>query len=401
MSGSRVYRLQNPIQTYAWGSHGAISALQGRPPSESPEAELWLGAHPVAPSRVRHERQEVTLDAWIAESPTEVIGALASDRFGALPFLLKVLAAEAPLSIQAHPNADQARAGFARENARGIPLDAPTRCYRDARHKPELIVALTPFVALNRFREPGAIAARLDRLGLAELAPTATELRTGAGAPALATFFRVLVELGPAARRRLRKRALEVAGEEAGTREAEWVRRLAELHGDDACIIAPWFLNWLELRPGEAMFLGAGELHAYLDGVAIECMASSDNVLRGGLTTKHRDHHELLSVLTFASGAVDMLNAQPRCDVESRYETPVDDFALSRLTLREGLEFVAPAEHGAEILLCVEGACSVSWDHSEPLAFERGESVFVPASVPAYRVDGSGVVFRATDGLSR
>jgi mannose-6-phosphate isomerase len=399
MGTGRIYRLHNTIQPYAWGARGAIAALQGRPPSETPEAELWLGAHPKAPSGVLTPSGELPLDRFIAADPQAALGRAVAERYGALPFLLKVLAAEQPLSIQAHPNAAQAEAGFARENAAGLPLDSPQRSYRDARPKPELICALTPFLALNRFRSPRAIADRLEPLAGPELAEGVGALRERPVKQALARFFEALLRLEAEPRGRVLERALAHAREEAEFDAAsEWVVRLASMYPGDTGVLAPWILNLVELRPGDAMYLDAGELHAYLDGVGIECMASSDNVLRGGLTQKHMDIGELLRVLRFESGDVEILRPEPVSSVEGLYRTPAADFALSRLDLAEGTLFQAGARNGPEILLCVEGACRVGWDGSEPLAIERGESVFVPANAPVYEVAGPGALYRARVG---
>ncbi len=399
MGPGRIYRLRNTIQSYAWGARGAIAALQGRPPSETPEAELWLGAHPKAPSVVLTPGGETPLDAFIAADPAATLGADVAERFGTLPFLLKVLAAEQPLSIQAHPNAQQAEAGFARENAAGLPLDAATRSYRDARPKPELICALTPFLALNRFRSPADIADRFAPVADAALQGAIQGLRDGAPRPALEAFLRTLLRQPDAAREALLSRAVDHASEEAEFDPAcDWVVRLAALHPGDVGAVAPWFLNLVELRPGEAMFLDAGELHAYLDGVGIECMASSDNVLRGGLTQKHCDVDELLQVLRFASGDVEILRPEPVSAVEGVYPTPAPDFALSRIDLTDADRLGPGEDHGPEVLLCIEGLGRIGWNGSEPLAIERGESVFVPANAPAYELTGRGAFFRARVG---
>lgn len=400
MGRGRIYRLRNAIQPYAWGSRGAIAALQGRSESQRPEAELWMGAHPKAPSELMTPAGPEPLDAWIAADPEGALGAGVARRFGELPFLLKVLAAERPLSIQAHPNVQQAEAGFARENAAGVPLDATHRCYRDARAKPELICALTPFLALNRFREPEAIARRLARLELPRLAGVVRALRERPAAEGLALTLRTCLGLAGDARREVVDRARAMADRDGSDPASRWVVRLCDLHPEDSGILAPWLLNLVELRPGDAMFLGPGELHAYLDGVAIECMASSDNVLRGGLTSKHMDPDELLGVLGFQHGDVEVLRPKPVTSVESRYLTPASEFALSRIQLDGAHSFREAAGDGPEIWLCVDGDCRVRWNDDEPLAIERGESVFVPAAAPGLAVEGQARLFRARVGLS-
>jgi mannose-6-phosphate isomerase len=386
-----IVRLENPVREYDWGSHRAIAELRGEPvPSARPQAELWMGAHPLAPSRVVLASGEVSLLTWIERQPVQVLGARVCERFGArLPFLFKVLAAESPLSIQAHPDADQARDGFARENERGIPLSHRTRNYRDASHKPELICALSSFSALCGFRRLGPLRALLERLGAADLTPV------GEGGDALRGFFRGLLEMEPDRRA---ARVAEIA-RAAGPLVSEdpafsWLVRLQETHPGDPGVLAPLYLNPVELEPGQAMFLSAGELHCYLRGVAIELMANSDNVLRGGLTSKHVDPGELMSVLQFRESRVEVLEPSdpgPRV----RYDTPAREFVLSRLRIREGEPFESADERSVEMLLCTEGEIRIAASRGEPLALRQGESGLIPAAAGRYRVEGRGTAYCA------
>jgi mannose-6-phosphate isomerase len=399
MDATRLQRIRGAVRHYAWGSRTAIPELLGEPPTSEPQAELWLGAHPAAPAQLQGER-EVPLDAWIRADPEGVLGAPVVERFGAeLPFLLKVLAAAEPLSIQAHPDAAQARAGFARENAAGLALDAPERCYRDPHPKPELICALTPFRALNRFREPERIAEGIAALAGSELGSLLAPLRARPDREGLAAFLEGWLAFEPAARERLLAEIATRAGRaDPGDPALAELCRLARDHPGDPGVLAPLFLNWVELAPGEAMFLPPGELHSYLGGTGIVLMASSDNVLRGGLTRKHVDVPELLATLSFASGPVERLRPEVFDRLESRYRTLTEEFALSLLRLRSGEVWRSPLRRGVEILLCTEGRIELSAG-SHSLALARGGSAIAPAATGNYRATGEGVVYRAAVGL--
>jgi mannose-6-phosphate isomerase len=402
LSTAQIHRLENPVQHYAWGSRTAIPELLGLPsPAGEPWAELWMGAHAVGTSRICARGGSERLDAYIARDPEAVLGGAVALRFaGALPFLFKVLAAAAPLSIQAHPSLAQARDGFARENRAGVAFDAPERCYRDANHKPELICALTPFHALNRFREPREIAERFAALGEPAIAAAVAALQARADRDAVAAFFAVLWTLAEPARRALVARAVAWArGGCADDPAARWVGVLAAAYPGDIGVVAPLLLNVVELAPGEAMFLPAGELHSYLEGTGIEIMANSDNVLRGGLTAKHVDVAELLRTLSFRTGPIERLRPRAAAAGEGVYDTPAEEFALGVLEVRPGTPYAAPAARGIEILLCTSGRGRLSGGASEPI--ERGDCFVVPAAAPPYRVEGDLTLYRASPGLAR
>ena len=402
MDATRLWRIEGVVRPYSWGSRTAIPELLGEAPTGEPQAELWLGAHPSAPAqRVGEGADAVPLDVWIRRDPQAVLGRQVAARFGAeLPFLLKVLAAAEPLSIQAHPNAAQARAGFARENAAGVPLDAPDRSYRDPHPKPELICALTPFRALCRFREPAEVLTRIGALGLPELDPLLAPLRAQPDREGLAAFFESWMTCERERRTRLLEeataRAEALAGEDPACAE---LVRLARAHPGDPGALAPLFLNLLELAPGEALFLEAGELHSYLAGTGIELMASSDNVLRGGLTSKHIDLPELLATLTFAAGPVQRLRPEPVGPSESRYRTTAEELTLSLLELGPGRGWQSPPGRGVEILLCSEGRVGLVDAEGRVLDLPRGASAIAPAAAGNYRAEGEGVVYRACVGL--
>jgi mannose-6-phosphate isomerase len=391
-----VLVLDNPVQNYAWGSRTAIAELLGRPcPSAKPEAELWIGAHPKAPSRVFGHGGPATLDLAIQDDPVGLLGPEVCDRFGnELPFLFKVLAACVPLSIQAHPNHEQARAGWARENAEGIPLDAPRRNYRDPNHKPELLCALTPFTALKGFRAGDELARGLAPIARPELSQEVGRLAREATPAALRALFARLMTLDADEREPLLRRARAEAERRADDAAWGWVGRLLEAHPGDVSALAPLYLNLVTLAPGEAFFLPAGELHAYLEGTGLELMANSDNVLRGGLTPKHVDLQELMAILVFEPRPVERLVAQPDGPGCSSFKTPAREFELGLIELADGRPFTASAGRGVEILLQLEGASRIAHGDAAT-SLSRGTSVLVPAALPSYTIEGAGRLARA------
>lgn len=396
---ARIHRLTNPVQHYAWGSHTAIPELLGKPtPAAEPWAELWMGAHPVATSRVEGPDGGEPLDRFIARDPEAVLGASVAARFaGRLPFLFKVLAAAEPLSIQAHPSLAQAREGFERENREGLALDAPDRCYRDANHKPELICALTPFNALNRFREPGEIADRVAALREPVLAAPVAALRDRPDRAGLAAFFETLWTLREPARAAAIASGAVWARQRGGSDPAaRWVSALAARYPSDIGVLAPLLLNVVELAPGEAMFLAAGELHSYLEGVGIEIMANSDNVLRGGLTAKHVDVAELLRTLAFRAGPVERLRRRTVAAGEGCYETPAEEFALGVLEVRPDRAWTAARGRSIEILLCTAGRGRLLGAEIHSVA--RGDCFVIPAAAPVYTMEGDLTIYRAAPG---
>ncbi len=390
----RILPLEAPIRSYAWGSRSVLAEMQGRPtPSAEPEAELWVGAHPLAPARVRSGAGEVPLPDWIACDPEAVLGTDVVRRFGpALPFLLKILAVEQPLSLQAHPDAAQARAGFERENRAGVPLQAPERSYKDPQPKPELVCALTPFEALKGFREPGETRARLEALGVSALAAALAPLVERTDAEGWRASFENLLRTPAERRRGLVAAVVAAARERADADEAfSWVVRLAGAHPEDLGVLAPLYLHWVRLAPGEALFLPAGELHCYLHGTALELMANSDNVLRGGLTPKHVDVDELLHIGVFQPG--DPVPLRP-CD--GVYATPAAEFELAVRDVAPGVP-VRGADPGAvALLLCTAGRLRVVPERGEPLPLTPASALLVPAAAPAYHLEGDGRLFRAS-----
>jgi mannose-6-phosphate isomerase len=390
------------VMPYAWGSRTAIATLQGRTtPSHGPEAELWMGAHPLAPSRIVRGGAITPLTSVIAEDSVRELGAATAARFGPrLPFLLKVLAAEQPLSLQAHPTEAQARAGFDDEERRGVPRDAAHRNYKDPHHKPELVCALTVFDALCGFRRAADTLMLVEALAVPALSAHLAPLRRAPNASGLASAFRAIMTMEAADAARVVEDTVSTCRAYRGpfARECEWAVRLAHQYPGDRGVISALLLNLVRLQPGEAIYLDAGNLHAYLSGVGVEIMASSDNVLRGGLTPKHVDVGELLKVLDFTDGPVPVRHPRAASPNEDVWETPAAEFRLSRIRL-DGRPF-ACAVDGPEIVLCVDGRAEVAPGDGMPAVnLARGQAAFVPASTGNYVLRGTGVVFRATTNI--
>ncbi|AEW94386.1 MULTISPECIES: mannose-6-phosphate isomerase, class I [Streptomycetaceae] len=394
-------RLANTVRPYAWGSTTAIPELLGTEPTGEPQAELWMGAHPGAPSRLDRPDGQLPLDQAIAADPDGRLGKETTEKFGPrLPFLFKVLAAGAPLSLQVHPDLDQAKAGHADEESRGIPLDAPHRNYKDANHKPELICALTPFQGLCGFRRPAETADLLDALAVGALKPYADILR--AARPAGEALREVFAAILTADRAATADTVAEAASAAAALADGPTPHAtayaayadLAHHHPGDPGVLAAMLLNHVTLQPGEALYLGAGVPHAYLDGLGVELMANSDNVLRCGLTPKHVDVPELLKVTRFEPGDPAVLRPEADAGGEEVYDTPIDEFRLSRHVLAADGDPRRLSPRTPQILLCTEGHAELTGDGT--LTLHRGQSAFVPAG-ETVTLTGQGTVFRATD----
>lgn len=393
----KIAFLKNPIQEYAWGSHTAIPTLLGHPaPSPAPQAELWMGAHPKAPSTAVYEDgTEMELSRLIKADPEGSLGRESVKRFGPeLPYLFKVLAAAAPLSIQAHPDGRSARIGFEREQAQGIALDAPHRNYKDPHHKPECVCALTRFWGLNGFREPDAIRSLAGPVWPRDYRILLKSLEKSDKNEALRRFFQTLMGLEKREQAALAEQVRRAAEKQADADGAhEWIARLSHAYPGDPGVLAPLFLNLIALEPGQAMFLGPGQLHAYLEGTAIELMANSDNVLRGGLTPKHVDLPELLKILRFEPIAPARLSPVSAGEQEAVYETPAAEFLLSVIQMAgERGRF---AVSSAEILLCLEGAGAIRGADLS-LAFGRGDCLWVPAGTGSYALEGNFTVYKSS-----
>ena len=381
-----VLPLRGVIRAYAWGSRSAIAELQGRPaPTEAPEAELWLGAHPGDPSTVTGPDGPVSLAALIGDDPKSHLGAEVAEEFGArLPYLMKVLAAEAPLSLQAHPDAEYAKQAYAAQEAD----PAAPRNYTDAFHKPEMLVALTPFDALCGFRDPDVSAAAIEELGIPALAPVAAALRTGPAG--LRDAVELLLTWPQDDRRALIGNVVSAAP------PASLMADLARRYPEDPGVLVALLLNQVRLAPGEAIWMPAGNLHAYLSGTGIEIMAASDNVLRGGLTPKRVDVGELLRVLRFEVLADPILPATGIAPGVRTWSVPVREFALYQVTLTPSTPPLRLPGEGPRIMLGTRGDVFVAEAvDGTPVEVTPGTAAYVPAGTGPATVAGVGEIFVA------
>jgi mannose-6-phosphate isomerase len=375
--------LQPVVRPYAWGSRRGIAELQGRPfPTEGPEAELWMGAHPSAPSVVCRNGRRTTLEAVIAADPVGELGPACVARFGTrLPFLLKVLSAEVALSIQLHPSRVQAEAGFRAENERGLPPGDPARNYVDDWPKPELLCALTPFEVLAGLRTPKDAAGLLRALDVDQVRPLAAGLEGAVGEQVPAEALASILEWPEPGRAELIGAVLaacaSLASADGPYRDAcQAAVRESANHPGDLGLVAMLLMRHTVLQPGQALFMPAGGLHAYLRGTGAELLANSDNVIRAGLTRKHVDVPELLTLLD-PDARVAVILPRPLAEGVEVYETPAPEFRLYQLDLPGGR--LALPGSGPRILLCTEGSVVLRGESGQ-VSVARGESCFVSAA---------------------
>lgn len=391
-----MQKLINSVQNYAWGSKSALTELYGiANPDNLPMAELWMGAHPKSSSKITDSQGTVrSLRDVIDADKATLLGQEVADRFGELPFLFKVLCAAQPLSIQVHPNKRASEIGFAKENAAGIAMDAAERNYKDPNHKPELVFALTPFLAMNAFREFSEIVSLLQPVAGAHTA-IAHFLEQPNGEHLSALFASLLNMQGEE-----KERALGILRSALASQQGEpWqtIRVISEFYPDDSGLFSPLLLNVVKLKPGEAMFLFAETPHAYLQGTALEVMANSDNVLRAGLTPKYIDIPELVANVKFeAKPAAELLTQPVKNGSELDFPIPVEDFAFSLHDL--SAQPTAIAQQSAAILFCLEGEAVLS-KGEESLTLKPGESAFISAAESPVQVSGNGKLARVYNKL--
>jgi mannose-6-phosphate isomerase len=347
---------------------------------------------------VEHNSKWISLLELIDKNPEAILGKTTAQKFdNTLPYLFKVLAAAKPLSIQAHPNMEQAKYGFERENTEKIPLNAPHRNYRDDKHKPECIFALTPFWALCGFRKISETITYFSKICPAGLKKELEVLKNDQSNKGLKCFFSFLMNLDSDHRKKIISEALQnihFMGRKKP--ELEWIIRLSDDYPDDIGIFSPIFLNLVCLEPGQALYLAAGRLHSYLDGVGIELMANSDNVLRGGLTPKHVDVPELLKVLDFNEHDVEFLRPKKIKPHEKIYDCPAEEFVLSTIVLNTKAAYKGAKHRSAEILLCTDGTAEFSEVGTRNQIFlKKGVSVIVPSSVTGYQISGDATLYKA------
>ena len=392
--------LSGTVQRYAWGTHDAIPTILGRPADGEPIAEYWLGAHTSSPSLL----DGLTLVEHIASGP-RVLGKRSREAFGEqLPYLMKLLSARHALSIQAHPSREQAIEGFARETRSGIPLDSPERTYKDSWPKPEILIALDEFHSLAGFRDPHETAALFAELGVAkELESVIGPLTERKGAAAMAEVFLDVLSLGDD-RRHLINETVAAAmhhRDDAGE-VGEFARTALELDAvfpADPGILAALLMNRLLLQPGEALFVPAGMMHAHLRGTGVEIMANSDNVIRGGLTSKHIDVSELVAVVDFNPWLPEVLQPQRTRPGIFKYVTPCSEFEAWRMSVDDATGPVrVPGRGSARIVLATDGHCVLDDGHAR-LELPRGRAAFLSAEERDVYVHGTAELYGTSSGI--
>lgn len=401
-------RLVGRIQPYAWGSTTALPDFLGTDPNDEPQAELWLGAHPLAPAELVDDGNDhgpaEPLDSAIAADAKTWVGDASIDRFGPrLPFLMKVLAAGRPLSLQAHPNRAQAEEGFAREEAAGIARDAPERTYRDDWPKPEALCALGDFQALCGFREPTETYELFAALEVPDALELVAPLKSG-GSDELAQVFGTLLRT-PDARSIIQEvvRAAAILAAEPGPlgRFARTAVEIAGFYPGDPGVLAALIMNRISLHKYEAVYLPAGNLHAYLHGLGVEIMANSDNVLRGGLTGKHIDIDELLKLLDFTPGWSGPVPVEQQSEAVYHYRTGAEEFSLWRLEGDQapGDGVAVPGYGSGRVVLCADGSAKLRSGGGVDLGLGRGQAAFLQPEESVI-ARGSGVLFVGAAGVA-
>ena len=391
-----LFKLDNVIQHYPWGSKQSISELFDiQNPNSEPQAEIWMGAHPRGCSRVADTGQ--LLSEVLSQDSKGMFGEYTEARFGELPYLFKVLAAETPLSIQVHPSKKKAQLGFERENKLGISLDASNRNYKDPNHKPELVYALTFYKAMNGFRPIQQIIELFKEAEISSLDIEISALAINPNSEGLKVFFTSVMTL-EGERKKLALEQLYSAYERrpktAMGREAlQYSKGFEQHYVDDIGLFSPLMLNTIELAPGEAMFLHAETPHAYIEGTGLEIMANSDNVLRAGLTPKFIDVPELIDNTCFETTDIEGIKLKPiEKEDKLSFPIPVDDFGFDILSVSE--EISQQYLRSAEILFCIGGEVTISTKEHK-LMLSSGESVFISNDAGMYEYQGQGILARA------
>jgi mannose-6-phosphate isomerase len=383
--GTNLFKLINPIKHYEWGSMDLIPKFIGiENKDKRPYAEMWMGTH-LSPSQVEQDGEMISL--------TQAAGR-------ELPFLFKVLAVEKPLSIQAHPNKTQAKEGFERENKAGLPIDAPERNYKDTNHKPEIICALSPFTMMAGFRDAGNIYLSLKAfVSVApQLKDIITPLMRALESDSIAIFFNVLFHITKSEREYIGSfiKNNEIREtENLSSAQISLMKKFTAEYPADAAVLSPLYLNIITIKKGQAVYIPDGILHAYIHGFGIELMASSDNVLRGGLTPKHINIVELMKIVRFTAYTPKILSPGSRAFC---YPSPCDDFTLS--FLNDDGDNGGEDDGGKNILiknsdyLCLvtEGKLEIAG-----ASFKKGESFFVSSDSEDIILNGNYSVFTAAE----
>lgn len=390
---AKFYPMQNTMQHYAWGSSDQLEQLFGiKNPQQQPQAEIWMGAHPNGCATVIVNDVPCKLNKFIESQTTACLGERVEHNFGQLPFLFKVLSAAKALSIQVHPNLQQAKAGYAQEEQAGKAIDDPTRNYKDPNHKPELIYALTTFKALNGFRPIDEIIANFEAVDITPLREAFSQLKADPSDEGLSQFFAATLSLDAKAQTQALDELITFAKNQSQSSVYHLINKLQALYPGDIGLLAPLLLNVITLEPGQAMFLYACTPHAYIKGTGLEIMANSDNVLRAGLTGKHIDVEQLLACCEFTSRPLKTLVMQPIQHGDGDfYPIPVKDF---KFAIYQDCEELLSCD-SSEIIFAIDQDVRLLHRNGETVKIHPGESVFIPAKTASYQLITRGQAARA------
>mgnify|MGYP001469346193 CR=1 FL=1 len=388
------FSMKNVIQDYVWGSKTSINHLFSiENPQNKPQAEIWMGAHPNGCSKIIENGEQQRLSDFINLDKSGILTIETDIQFGELPYLFKVLAAENALSIQVHPSKEQAELGFQKEEQLGIARDAANRNYKDPNHKPELVYALTPYQAMNGFREFADILSLFVQVNVSSIQPLVSAFAAENDERGLERFFHSILSLDEQSKEAAVAELVTFAKQHKDNTLFALILDLAQQYPGDIGLFCPLMLNVLTLQPGEAMFLDACTPHAYIKGTGLEIMANSDNVLRSGLTPKHIDVEELVKCTQFKAKPADQVLKQPfNQDGGLFYPVPVDDFNFA---IFEDIEAHTLRTQSAEILLPLDTELTLTHQTGETLTIAKGESVFIPAYTGKYQITSKGRVARA------
>ncbi len=388
------FPMENIIQNYIWGSRTSISKLLGiANPNNAHQAEIWMGAHPNGCSKIKVNGETQLLSDFINQDKAAVLTAATEAQFAELPYLFKVLAAGEALSVQVHPSKAQAEAGFAKEEAAGIPRNAANRNYKDPNHKPELVYALTPYLAMNGFRVFAESIALFQKVNIAAIEDLLAAFAAEPNSAGLKTFFSALLSLQGEVKEAAVNALIDYANANKEEPLFALILELAEQHPGDIGLFTPLMLNVITLQPGEAMFLYACTPHAYLKGTGLEIMANSDNVLRAGLTPKYMDVDELVACTKFEPIPFAELQFTPeQKEGGEYYAIPVDDFKFALFASADSLTLTTQS---AEILLALDADVTLTHASGESVTISKGQSVFIPAYAQQYQLTSTGRVARA------
>lgn len=388
------FRLHNVIQNYAWGTKDALNSLFDiTNTNNQPQAEIWMGAHPNGCSKITVNNKEILLSDFISSDMKHILGEKTAKKFGELPYLFKILSAEKALSVQVHPSKKQAELGFLKEESINVPLSAGFRNYKDPNHKPELVYALTPYQAMNGFREYPEILGFFHQLQIDEIATDVSTFQKNQTENGLSHFFKTLLSLNKAKKDICVAKLLAFAKTQQTDSLYALIQVLAEQYPGDIGLFSPLLLNTLTLLPGEAMFLDANTPHAYIKGTGLEIMANSDNVLRAGLTPKHIDVPELIANTRCIPIAQKNLRLKPKKDHNAEhYPVPVNDFKFSIYHHSNNMQLNTQS---AEILIAIDAPLTLDHLNEESITLQKGESVFIPAYAKQYLASCNGTFARA------